>query len=323
MDKAAEDVCRRCHKCQVVDNTPQSTPMRRSRLPTQAWQDCSADLMGPLPSGEDLLVIVDYYSRYFETVVLKSVTSAKIIEALKPIFARWGFPCSLRTDNGPQFVSEEFQQFLLAHGIEHRSIPPYWPQANGEVERQNRSLLKSLRIAAVKGIPWQDELYRFLIAYRSTPHSTTGKTPFEMMCGRPMKTKLPSLPAESLDEAELDVDWSRKLSDKAVRNHLSDACSSTPLSAGDKVLIRNQTPSSKLAPAYHPKPATVISREGEEVRAQREDGSVVRRHSSHLKRYHQPEHQEDQSNASDQDASADCRPTRNRRPPSRWKDYVV
>ena len=95
--------------------------------------------MGPLPSDEHILVVVDYYSRYFETVTLRSVTSKKIINALKPTFTRWGIPCSLRTDNGPQFMSAEFQQFLREHGVEHRTIPPYWPQANGEVERQNWS----------------------------------------------------------------------------------------------------------------------------------------------------------------------------------------
>ena len=107
----------------------------------------------------------------------------------------------------------EFQQFLREHSVEHRTIPPYWPQVNGEVELQNRSRLKALRIAALNGTPWEEELLRFLTAYRSTPHSVTGESPLEIICGRPMRTKLPFVPTESLDEAERDVDWSRKLSD--------------------------------------------------------------------------------------------------------------
>ena len=90
MDTVADEMCRTCHECQVVDSAAQMTPMSRSRMPTQAWLDCSADLLGPLPSGEHILVMVDYYSRYFETVVLKTVTAAKLIESLVPIFARWG-----------------------------------------------------------------------------------------------------------------------------------------------------------------------------------------------------------------------------------------
>ena len=71
-------------------------------------------------------------------------------------------PVSLRTDNGPQFVSQEFELFIKEIGTERVLVTPYWPQANGEVERQNRSLLKSLRIAYSKGEDWWKELLRYL-----------------------------------------------------------------------------------------------------------------------------------------------------------------
>ena len=131
---------------------------------------------------------------------------AKLIEGIVPIFARWGSPFTLRADNSAQFVSAGFQNFLRHHGVEHCSIPLYWPEANGEVERQNRSVLKALRIAAISGSPWQAVLFWFLIAYRATSHSTTGKSPFELMCGRQMKTKLSALPTVVHDEAVRDAD---------------------------------------------------------------------------------------------------------------------
>ena len=96
-------------------------------------------------------MVVDFYGRFLEVAILKSTTSAKIIEAITLMFARFGVPFSLRTDNGPQFVSEEFESFLQAHGVEHRRTSPLWPQANGEFELQNRSLLKSLQIAKLEG----------------------------------------------------------------------------------------------------------------------------------------------------------------------------
>ena len=55
---------------------------------------------------------------------MKSTISAKIIEAITPMFARFGFPFSLRTDNGPQFVSEEFEAFLRTNGIQHQKSTP-------------------------------------------------------------------------------------------------------------------------------------------------------------------------------------------------------
>ena len=58
------------------------------------WDDVAADLMEPMPSGENLLVVVDNYSRFFEVVVMKSTTTPRIIAALTHIFARFRFPCT-------------------------------------------------------------------------------------------------------------------------------------------------------------------------------------------------------------------------------------
>ena len=88
--------------------------MSRVVPPSGPWQDCSADLIGPLPSGESTLVVVDYYSRFCEVAILKKTTRADVIKAISPMFARFGIPYSLRTDNGPQFVSDEFEKFLVA-----------------------------------------------------------------------------------------------------------------------------------------------------------------------------------------------------------------
>ena len=140
VDADAEKLCKSCHCCQAVSEYSAPEPMARAYPPSGPWQDCAADILGPLPSGENLLVVVDYYSRYFEVVILRSTTSTKVINSLQPIFARFGVPHTLKTDNGPQFISEEFKAFLAENGIEHRTTPPLWPHANGEVERQNRTL---------------------------------------------------------------------------------------------------------------------------------------------------------------------------------------
>ena len=108
---------------------------------------------------------------------MHSTTSRKMIQALTPIFTRYGYPCSRKSANAPQFVSEEFENFLVTHGIQDQKFPPLWPQANNEVERQNRTLVKSLKVVEVEGKKWKDELDKFLLAYRTTPHSSTGGNP--------------------------------------------------------------------------------------------------------------------------------------------------
>ena len=132
-----------------------------TELPLGKWQDLSLDLLGPMPTGEYLLVVIDYYSRYYEVEILISVTASQIISRLEKIFAVHGLPVTITSDNGPQFRSEEFERYLVDNGILHYTVTPQWAQANGEVERQNRSLLKSMRIARAEGKKWRKELVHY------------------------------------------------------------------------------------------------------------------------------------------------------------------
>ena len=92
----------------------------------------------------------DYYSRYVEVSISKKNTADVAINSLEKMFATHGLPYTVRSDNGPHFVVESFQNFLKDNGIKHRKITPLWPQVNGEIERQNRSLLKRMQIAQVE-----------------------------------------------------------------------------------------------------------------------------------------------------------------------------
>ena len=75
-----------------------------------------------------------------------------------------GLPLSVTSDNGPRFVSSEFERYLEGCGIEHRKTTSLWSQANGEVERQKLSLLKRMRIAQAEGKQWKEEVGKYLIA---------------------------------------------------------------------------------------------------------------------------------------------------------------
>ena len=101
-----------------------------------------------------------------EVYVIRTTSSKTIIHCLDAQFARHGLPEGLHTDNGSNLVSKEVEDYLNEMAIELRYTTSLWPRANGEVERQNRSLLKSMRTAHAKGKNWREELNRFLLAYR-------------------------------------------------------------------------------------------------------------------------------------------------------------
>ena len=291
MDSDAENYCKRCYGCQVVSDHMPPEPMARTVPPDGPWQDCAADIMGPLPNGDSILVIVDYFSRYYELAFLGSTTSERIIESLIPIFSRLGAPFTLRTDNGPQFISSEFKAFLKEYGVEHRTAIPLWPQSNGEVERQNRTLLKAIKIAQLQcknARLWKLELSKFLMAYRSTPHVSTGVSPFSLMFGREMRTKLPVLRYEhtgKYDEVR-DRDWMNK---KVGKEYADERRRAAPrdYQIGDEVLLK-QEKANKLSTNFNPNPCKVVGLGGGQVTVQTKEGVNVTRSTGHTKRYLKP-----------------------------------
>ena len=82
IDIQAEKIVRKCHACQLVSQPTKPEPMTRTKLPEGPWQHLAIDLMGPFPSQDNVLVVVDYYSRWNEIAFMKSITSSKIINCL-------------------------------------------------------------------------------------------------------------------------------------------------------------------------------------------------------------------------------------------------
>lgn len=81
------------------------------------WQKIRLDLFEL--NGKHYLIAVDYFSSFIEIDLLTSLTSSRVIALLKKQFARFGIPYVIMSDGGPQFVSQEFQDFAKKWGITH------------------------------------------------------------------------------------------------------------------------------------------------------------------------------------------------------------
>ena len=80
MDRDAEKMCRSCHACQVVGPPAPLPLVKTTPLLNGPWEQPSADLLGPLPGGEYVLVLVDFYSRFYEVDVIKSTVADSVIQ---------------------------------------------------------------------------------------------------------------------------------------------------------------------------------------------------------------------------------------------------
>ena len=95
------------------------------------------------------LIVVDSHSKWFEVEIIPSITSEATIIKPCDMFARYGIPQQLVSDNGTQFTSEEFYKLTKANGIKHRPVAPYHPRSNGEVERFSKHLSNFLKRGGV------------------------------------------------------------------------------------------------------------------------------------------------------------------------------
>lgn len=284
IDQNVEDFVKNCRGCSLVAAPNPPEPMIRKELPSQPWEQIAIDFLGPLPEGENLLVCVDYYSRYVEVVEMTDTSTKATIDELLTIFSRFGIPLSLRADNGPQFSSDEFKTFCDNHGIELVSTIPYWPQMNGEVERQNRSILKRLKIAQELGKDWRTELRQYLLMYHAANHTTTGKPPSELMFGRRIRTKLPSVPTAAIEDGEVrDRDRVEKEKGREYADNKRRAKPSN-IQEGDQVLVKQTKKKNKLSTDFSPEQFEVVQKKGTDVTLQSSSsGKIIRRSAAHLK----------------------------------------
>ena len=190
IDKSIEDMISACPTCQTVQHDPVKSPLIPWKYPSHPWSRVHADFA--MFRNMNYLVVVDSFSKWFEVVPMKSATASRTVEELRKLFAQHGLPEELVSDNGPQFIASEFEEFMRSNGVKHTKCAPYHPASNGHVERvvhipktvlHKHTLDKS-------GVSQSQRLQSFLLTYRTTPHATTGRTPAELVLKRQLRTRL-------------------------------------------------------------------------------------------------------------------------------------
>ncbi|CAJ2656849.1 unnamed protein product [Trifolium pratense] len=216
MQQDAKDHVKKCDKCQRHGDMHLAPPQELKSLSSPwpfAWW--GMDLLGPFTNGlyqnRYLIVAVDYFTKWVEAEPLFDITSLRILRFFKRnVLARFGIPQVVVTDNGTQFTDKDFQAFLVALGTKQHFTSVEYPQTNGQAEAANRVILRGLRRRLDQNKKkWVEELDNVLWAYRTTPHSTTGETPFRMVYGTeaviPVEIGEPSRRTEQpLDEEQND-----------------------------------------------------------------------------------------------------------------------
>ena len=230
MDKAIEHIAKACQSCQSVKGNPPVVPLHPWAWPSRPWQRVHLDFAGPF-QGAMFLVCVDAYSKWPEVRVMSKTTVSKTLDVLRQWFASPGVPEQIITDNGPQFVAEEFDTFTKRNGIKHVKSAPYHPASNGLAERFIKSMKQSLKASAADGRSLCQRLSSYLLGYRTTAHATTGVPPYQLLQRRDLRTRL-SLLRPDREKTVMD----KQAKQKSAHDRRAKL---RQWIVGDQVLVRN------------------------------------------------------------------------------------
>ena len=237
IDADIENCARSCTGCAENRNTPPETPIHPWEYPNRPWQRIHVDFAGPF-LGSMFLIVVDARSKWPEVFAMKSTTAERTVDVLRTIFARNGLPEHLISDNGPQFVSEEFRRFMKINGIRHTTSSPYHPKTNGLAERFVQTFKSAMKSAEYDEGTLQKKLANFLIAYRNAPQSTTGESPAQLFMGRSLGTRL--------ERIRPDVARTVRRSQEKVEERIKSKVRT--FSIGEHVMVRDYRNNHKWMP---------------------------------------------------------------------------
>ncbi|XP_041674675.1 uncharacterized protein K02A2.6-like isoform X1 [Drosophila eugracilis] len=200
IDKDIENTGKACESCAKNAKLPPKCSDHYWEYPKTPWERIHIDYAGPIHSMM-LLIITDAYSKWLEVKVTKTITAGATIAILDELFATYGVPLMLVTDNGTNFTSKEFKNYLTSAGIRyHKLTAPYHPATNGQAERNVQIVKQALKAMRTSSDTMRRDLNEFLQQYRNAPHCTTGEPPAKLFLGRKLRTRLDLIRPENVTE---------------------------------------------------------------------------------------------------------------------------
>lgn len=196
--KMKSDVVKYIAKCRVcAEQKPEQQKvaglMGSKPDVTRCWQYVSTDLMGPFPRSTSghrfILVVVDYFSKFTLIFPLRTATAKKVAQLMEDnVFMLFGVPEFLRSDNGGQYKSKDFENLLKTYNITFLTNPLYHPAPNF-TERYNR-IIKTMIRSFITGNQkhWDQHLSKLACALRTAKSEVTKNTPYFINFGYEMIT---------------------------------------------------------------------------------------------------------------------------------------
>ena len=189
MRPAVEEFVLSCLECQQLKprNAPKPGLLQSLPVPERIWTDLTMDFIVGLPEvrGRDsICVVVDRLSKYAHFIPCTSYITASEVARLfiNHVWKLHGPPRSIITDRDPKFVSGFWRAFTNQLKIDHNMTTTNHPEADGQTERTNRTLVQYLRLYVHKNPEqWLDYVPCAEWVYNNTVHSSINCTPASLV----------------------------------------------------------------------------------------------------------------------------------------------
>ena len=223
----ARSFCSSCPECQKAGMSLQpKVHMVETPVINVPYQRLACDLVGPLPRTSAghryILTVMCLGTRYPYCVSIKRVDDITISKGLMEVIAHTGIPLELFSDQGAVFTGRFNQELCRLLNISMLRTTAYHPQTNGALERWHGCLKGMLRRLEDGREEWDRLLKYCLLAYRTTPYTATGFSPFELVHGRALRGPLEAM-KEGWVKSELSFSnsfqWVNDFREKLTKLH--------------------------------------------------------------------------------------------------------
>ena len=192
-------VCNSCTACRELKPSFLKPPQAHIVKATKPFERISIDFMGPKPSvtrNKYILTVIDEFSRFPFMFPCPDLSASTVVNCLKRLFFMFGLPGAIHSDRGANFMSSEVRNYLATLGIAQTRTTPYHPQGNGQCERYNgvlwKSILLTLRTRKLSTSQWETVMDDVLHAARTLLCTATNETPHERIFSFPRRTSFGS-----------------------------------------------------------------------------------------------------------------------------------
>lgn len=268
LDSEIEEITSSCKTCLESRKEPPKVALTPWPWPSKPWLRIHTDFCKS--QGHMFMLVVDAHSKWPEIIDMKTNTETdRVISAFKKMFCRFGLPEHVVSDNGPQYTSDDFKDFLKRNGICQSFSPPYNPATNGAAENFVKTFKDKIDKIVRDKKTLEYAVNLFLFDYRTTEHCTTGRTPAWLMYKRELRTRF--------DILKPDVQATVEKQQFAQTNAKSNS-RKCEFSVQDEVFVKDYRRGSKgRCPAKIEKKLSPVT-----YSVKLEDGTIWKRHVNQM-----------------------------------------